>query len=371
MDRLKFLYFKSYKGQFKNFKENVILEIFHELEDEEIMKLKGYQIREKVKNYIKNSGYDNTRNAIQLNYYLVRGWAKHEASERIRKIQVGNSKKMHIKRKKHPERYKPILSPYTLKFWLNKGYSEREARFKIKESRSTNVEHWLAKGHSESEAREIISNLQKQKNKKFIEDKKNNPEKYKGILPNQIKYWLDRGYSEDEAHEIIKERQTTFSLEICIDKYGFDQGTKIFNERQKKWVNSLHSNFEKYGDGRSPQSKWVNDIKDRLKENGFDIPEKEKWMRVKGSNVSYSFDLTIDKKIIEFNGDYWHMNPKIYEVSSFNKSIQLTASEKWHLDAEKIKYAKSKGYEVMVIWEYEYISEPETVINKCVKFLND
>ena len=35
--------------------ENVILEIFHELEDEEIMKLKGYQIREKVKNYIKNS----------------------------------------------------------------------------------------------------------------------------------------------------------------------------------------------------------------------------------------------------------------------------------------------------------------------------
>lgn len=99
--------------------------------------------------------------------------------------------------------------------------------------------------------------------------------------------------------------------------------------------------------------------------------KKKKWMRVKGSTVSYSFDLTIDKKIIEFNGDYWHMNPKTYEASSFNKTIQLTAAEKWQLDAEKIKYAKSKGYDVMVIWEYEYTSEPETVINKCVKFLND
>ena len=51
------------------------------------------------------------------------------------------------------------------------------------------------------------------------------------------KYYWD----EEEARKILAERQCTFSLQTCIDKYGKEEGTKIFNERQEKWQNTLSS----------------------------------------------------------------------------------------------------------------------------------
>lgn len=52
--------------------------------------------------------------------------------------------------------------------------------------------------------------------------------------------------SLDEAKKALKERQSTFSLEKCIKKYGEEEGLKKFNERQQKWQNSLKSHGEEY-----------------------------------------------------------------------------------------------------------------------------
>lgn len=58
---------------------------------------------------------------------------------------------------------------------------------------------------------------------------------------NQINYWTKRGYSiEDSKHQISK-RQSTFSLRMCIDKYGKKDGIKIFQERQLKWQDTLNN----------------------------------------------------------------------------------------------------------------------------------
>jgi len=94
------------------------------------------------------------------------------------------------------------------------------------------------------------------KTKKFVEDaSKNgklgiiakkqdmlkNPEKYKDIQPNQLGYWIKKGYSEEDAKKQLSKSQTTFSLQICIDKYGIEEGTKVFNKRQEKWQETLNS----------------------------------------------------------------------------------------------------------------------------------
>ena len=75
--------------------------------------------------------------------------------------------------------------------------------------------------------------------KKALEDRKQNPEKYKNIQSNQLGYWLKQGLSEIEAKQKLKERQTTFSLDKCIERYGEEKGLKVFKKRQEKWQNTL------------------------------------------------------------------------------------------------------------------------------------
>lgn len=190
---------------------------------------------------------------------------------------------------------------------------------------------------------------------------------------SDLEWWIEKCNGDIElADQLHKERQSTFTLEKCIKKYGEEEGTKIFNKRQEDWLKSLYVNFEKYGDGRSPQSKWVNDIKEYLMPLNFKIDEKEKWIKEKGStSKAYSFDLTIGNKIIEFNGDYWHMNPNKYHENDFNKTKQMTAKEIWDYDTNKIKLAESHGYEVLVVWESDYNKDPQKTIQKCIDFLEN
>jgi hypothetical protein len=96
-------------------------------------------------------------------------------------------------------------------------------------------------------------------------------------LPNQIEYWTNKGYSEDEAIEKVKERQRTFTLKKCIEKYGEIEGKLKFETRQKRWTKSLFDNFEDCGDGRSIQSKWASLIIDSLcRELKIKRPKKRK-----------------------------------------------------------------------------------------------
>ena len=51
----------------------------------------------------------------------------------------------------------------------------------------------------------------------------------------RIDYYIKRGATPEEAEQLLKERQTTFSLKICIEKYGLEEGCKRFATRQTNW----------------------------------------------------------------------------------------------------------------------------------------
>lgn len=59
--------------------------------------------------------------------------------------------------------------------------------------------------------------------------------------PLTIDYYTSRGFTEKEAKAKLKERQSTFSLEKCIERYGEEKGRKVFEARQEKWQNTLNS----------------------------------------------------------------------------------------------------------------------------------
>jgi very-short-patch-repair endonuclease len=84
----------------------------------------------------------------------------------------------------------------------------------------------------------------------------------------------------------------------------------------------------------------------------------------------YNVDFLIKNKfIVECFGDYWHCNPSIYEGNFYNKSIKLTAKEKWEKDKNKIQKLKDKGFEVLVLWESDIVSQTKNTHKKIISFL--
>jgi len=60
-------------------------------------------------------------------------------------------------------------------------------------------------------------------------------------ITTRLEYYTSRGYSEEDAKIALKKRQSSFTLEKCIEKYGEVGGVARWKERQRKWQETLRS----------------------------------------------------------------------------------------------------------------------------------
>lgn len=175
----------------------------------------------------------------------------------------------------------------------------------------------------------------------------------------RLSYYTTRGYSEDVALEMLTKRQTTFSKEICIEKYGEESGIQRWSERQRKWL----SNFPKMNYSKISQKlfsevhkNYVGDVyfatNDRIeckhKEN-----KEYRLILTDGSYILPDFICLNNKKIIEFDGDYWH-------------SEQVVNPSK---EAERDRKIIEAGYDVLHIKEFLYKQDEDKTIQQCINFL--
>lgn len=200
-------------------------------------------------------------------------------------------------------------------------------------------------------------------------------------LDTRLCYYTARGMSEDEAKAALKERQTTFSLEKCIEKLGEEEGTKRWLARQEKWQTTLN-NLPEEEKKRIAALKMTNSgcsiskaEKELFKTLSETFPELVSQLVLSAdidssSNRWFVYDINLGNKIIEYNGDYWHANPSKYSSDWFNPKTKLTAKETWLKDKVKIEMANNNGYEVLVIWENDYKTDKEKEIQKCISFLS-
>ena len=77
------------------------------------------------------------------------------------------------------------------------------------------------------------------------------------------------------------------------------------------------------------------------------------------------------KKIIEYNGDYWHCNPKKYSYDYFNKKIKKYAKDIWENDLQRRKSLENLGYSILCIWESDFINNKQHVEHQIKEFISD
>lgn len=209
-----------------------------------------------------------------------------------------------------------------------------------------------------------------------------------------------RGWTDEQWNEFNASRAST--EENFIKRYGEDDGKKKWQEYcayEAFAGNTLTYFVETYG-------------KELGVKKYTEVCEKKMFSLKTYSNISQTLFQTIDKKlgsigkesrwesknfeyelyiedengikriikvdyylnghIIEFNGDFWHANPKYYAESDklprpgLKKSL---AKDIWKHDAFRKNALEHLGYKVMVVWETDYYNDAEKTISDCIAFL--
>lgn len=284
------------------------------------------------------------------NYWIYRGYSELEARDLIKTNKLT---------RKNP-------TPMQKEFWIKKGMTDEEAIFKIKSSRKTQPEYWMANGYSMQQAIEKIRDYQKTNSEKLKEKKDKNPELFEDVTWNQKKYWMKKGFTEEKAEKKISELQSTFSLKKCIEKYGEEQGTKKWLDRQDKWNRSYKkTNYSKISqdlfwrimEKYDPQEKNIFFATYKNGKLSDDDINREYTITGKTISVKPDFLLLEDMKIIEFDGIYWHNHKKRNKPENEKREI-LRQNELINL-----------GYSVLRIREDEYANNPTDVTTRCLDFL--
>jgi hypothetical protein len=150
-----------------------------------------------------------------------------------------------------------------------------------------------------------------------------------------------------------RQRYTT-SEEYFIERYGQDDGARRFADfcRGRNCVN-----FKNVKE-KEVLAKLNEHLSEKLKYQFFI------------TGIPGCFDFGRNKKVIEFNGDYWHCNPLKYQPDFFHTIKQKTALEIWENDYKKQLLAKQAGYDIMVIWENDWDLNQQKVINNIIEWLN-
>jgi hypothetical protein len=92
-----------------------------------------------------------------------------------------------------------------------------------------------------------------------------------------------------------------------------------------------------------------------------------KWSDALGSYVI--FDIKHKDCVIEFNGDYWHANPKIYKDTAMIRG--KTAEQIQQRDRLKIQTAVEVGLRVLTVWETDFKVNKQNTIRKVVEWMQN
>ena len=249
-----------------------------------------------------------------------------------------------------------------------------------------------------------------------------------GVTYNSIINKWGKELGEQKWKEYCDKHSKIASKQTFIDKYGLEEGLKIYHDSRaitkkgmikkygteiglEKWNKycerqrytcSLEYFIKEYGDhiGKEKYNNFCeqrvcnggwktksfsnisinlfNTIKEILNNhhiyNQILYGEYEKYINNYEKEIGYKLDFYDKTKnlIIEFQGDYWHCNPKQYDESYFHEVKNLYAKEIWEYDKNKKDFVcKELNNPIYLqIWESDYKNNPEKIIQDILLYYN-
>lgn len=279
-------------------------------------------------------------------------------------------------------------------FILRYGEIEGEKRYKLCQERKSNSLKNIPI-ERRNEIRRILSEKNKGKKAKWHSTLEDFVRKYGETLGTErYNTWLENVRKNTPRGPKIQQRQKYInSINWYIDKYGEEEGTVRYNNWKKSQDHGSLAFFTcKYGEEEGKRKyKEVNSTKHMKsfyskisiecfeniieslnldKSNcKYGANELQLYYTLNKSRKKYCYDFCYQNKIIEFNGDRWHCNPKMYNYNYTNPKHK-PAPQVWVNDDNKRKLAINRGYDIFVIWESDWVNNKEQVLEDVKKFIN-
>jgi very-short-patch-repair endonuclease len=192
--------------------------------------------------------------------------------------------------------------------------------------------------------------------KNIRQSRKDHPEKY----INTIEYWMLQTNGNIEEAKKLQSHSQTRDLKYFINKYGEEDGTRRHLAKTEKWIKSFKKqNFSKIS--QELFNSLIQKLNDKEniyfatyeRENMKKYKNKEYRLKLEKSFILPDFIDVCLKKIIEFDGNYWHGSAKANPQREQARDIAI----------------KHAGFQVLHIAEQEYKQNKQEVIDKCINFL--
>jgi hypothetical protein len=222
-----------------------------------------------------------------------------------------------------------------------------------------------------------------------------NYNKSRAVTKNNLinKHGLNEGIKMWDSY-VTRQKYAGCEKEYFIEKYGEIEGNIKYKELNNKKKNNLENYIRKYGEVEGIK-KFDNYIKKISKKPFYSkisqilfeqIAENDNSKIYYATNKNgefciydesikkvrfYDYVDNFRKKCIEFNGNVYHANPEIYtENDNPNfRNKKLKSIDIWNEDSIKNELIKSKGYDLLVVWEKDFTENPQKVIEICLEFL--
>lgn len=223
-------------------------------------------------------------------------------------------------------------------------------------------------------------------------------------IKNKIKETVYSKYGVDNVSKCesikIQKTATTFSnygvayayqsdalmdkmKQTMLERYGVDHNSKrksTLDKRSDTWMKKYgikNPIFKTNNSGVSKISqelfwKIYNSLTTKELKSKTYFHELNKEFDLGNADEYYRYDFvnTELKICIEFNGDYWHCNPELFEESYKNTMLNKAAKEIWEYDKNKLEFIKKQGYQIFVVWESEYEKNTEEILLKIMTCLS-
>ena len=270
--------------------------------------------------------------ANTIDYWILKGVEYDDAVLNVRDVQTNRAKVAAAKNKGMP-------STRTIEFWQNKGMSDLDAIDKIKQMQTRDLNYFCIQ-YGETDG--LI--------------------KFNDMIQHRVDTWLDRPLEE----RLIINASKGKTYEQMVLKHGYDVANDIIRRRTCHNINgstiSIESmNFFKELEQELPEYFLHNSI------TGY--KGNERWILC--NKKLYYVDYIIQNCVIEYNGSFWHADPRKFLPDTWHSVCNKNAKDIWDQDKERIDNLTGLGYNVLTIWSDDVKENKQNVIKKCKEFLDE
>ncbi len=187
-----------------------------------------------------------------------------------------------------------------------------------------------------------------------------------------------------DAKKLNNEEFLKRSISIHGDKYNYSKVEYIGNKYKVNIICKKHGEFLQTpsshynGSGcprctkqfSKPQIQWL-ELLEKL--NNIKIQHAMNDVEYKIPTTRYRADGYCEETntIYEFHGDYFHGNPKIFDSEEENKLCNATHGELYQKTLKKEQKIRDLGYNLVVMWESDWIKINKSIRTLQYKFRNN